>query len=53
MPLYTRPSEPLSDDEIKKAIAPFCEGISVDLIFEHSIDEYRAVEQAHGIGVKE
>ena len=48
-PLYLRPAQPLSDDEIKEVcIKAWDNGIVAD-----PIKLARAIEQAHGIGVKD
>jgi hypothetical protein len=50
MALYTHPAQPLSDDEIRQIIAK--EGIPVRT-GNTAVRFARAIEQAHGIGVKE
>ena len=42
--------EPLTDGQILKAIRPFFrDDYNATLALAHSMDEYRAIEQAHGI----
>lgn len=57
IPLYTRPAQPLSDDEINKLLSKFVEclgtshGIQENGIPEDNAVKFiRAIEQAHGIG---
>ena len=51
--LYTHPQprKPLTDEEIFNAIRPLCNNdTNCRAIIRLSIDEYRAIERAHGIG---
>ena len=50
--LYTHPAQPLSDDEIEKLI-PDTTAFKCETPVDECVDFARAIEQAHGIGVKE
>lgn len=50
-PLYTHPAQPLSDDEICKVLG--ITGNEEPRYIRERIADARAIEQAHGIGVKD
>jgi hypothetical protein len=50
-PVYCHPAQPLSDDEIHNA-ADTIDNIEYACEYINVIDFARAIEQAHGIGIK-